>query len=346
MRGYAPFLGQIRLAQVAQPGYSSNRKFAPSASLGAIIPRFPIEISHGDVQKRVDVGLDTGMWGAHIEMPTDLAEDLGLVAVDREVHTDASGSFRVNVAVIEKISVGECSVNKAKVIFFDDAPLLVGNPLVGDLGITVTYGEKGPTIKCSKTSASGFYFPKFEVSLQNKSQLLSKQAIFDTGWETAALAVSQRTADKLGLVVIGKLTAQTHSGTVTHSTAKIERVTVKDLGQCHVDDALVVIHPRGSALDVLDYTIVGEPFFKKTGGMIGYDPEGAFFMCSGSQVARASNIVKPPVPEAIPLPGMPDIWGPAPVATPLVWPYVVGGIGLIGMAAIVGGVLFHTARSS
>jgi hypothetical protein len=279
--------GRRRLGQLV----SVPPAFVLSPVSGLLIPRFQVDLVNGTKRKRVDLGFDTGMEGAHLEVPASLARELGIVRTDSELFADASGISTASVGKVDWIGLTEnpsCGVKSGKVIFRENAPLLIGNDFIRDIGASIRYGSQGPSIVCSSTGTeAGQYLPMFRVAIMNRGKIVNVEALFDTGWDGADLALPQSEAADLGLVAIGTQTARTHTGTVTFVQAKAERVSLRDLGQCYVNDAIVDIHPRGSPMDERGMAIIGEPFFKKTGGILGYDSEGAFYTCraaSGQQV--------------------------------------------------------------
>lgn len=285
-------LGQIFAPPVAG--------FIPSPFTGALIPVFPVDLTHRGRTERIQVGFDTGMTGTHLELPTSTAKRLGLTKIGTEEFVDAFGPNLSSVARIDQISVpgkSGCGVKSAKVIFHEGAPTLIGNDFIRDIGGSISYGRNGAGLTCAgKMPEPGLYLPKFRISITHQRKVLNVDALFDTGWETADLAVPASMADQLGLPIVGQKTASTHTGNVTFSQAKADRVGVRDLGQCYVNDAVVSIYPRGSSLDNLGYVIVGEPFFKRTGGRLGYDRDGAFFGCSAaSGTVRAIETEKVPL---------------------------------------------------
>jgi predicted aspartyl protease len=260
--------------------------FIPSPITGALIPVFLVELTHRGRTEQIQVGFDTGMSGAHLEIPTSTANKLGLTAIDTEEFIDASGVHLSSVAHIDKISLpgkSGCFVPRAKVIFHDGAPTLIGNDFIRDIGGSIRYGSKGASLTCTGGIAEpGLHLPKFRISIVHRNKVLNVDALFDTGWETADVAMPASMADQLGLSIIGQKTASTHTGNVTLYQAKADKVGLSDLSQCFVNDAVVSIYPRGSSWDDLGHVVVGEPFFKRTGGTLGYDSDGAFFGCRAS----------------------------------------------------------------
>jgi hypothetical protein len=214
-----------------------------------------------------------------------LARELGIIKTGVEQFVDASGVSYSSIGKIDWIGVAAdqgCGVRSGKVIFHEGAPLLIGNDFIRDIGASIKYGSSGPALSCSSGEVNpGLHVPMFRISITNGGKVLNAEALFDTGWEGADLALPWTMAEELGLVVTGTTRARTHTGVVTYSQAKADRLGLRDFGECYINGAVVDIHPRGSSLNKV---IVGETFFEKTSGMLGYDEDGAFYSCRGGEV--------------------------------------------------------------
>lgn len=322
MIGYAPILGQVRLV---------------TPRLGAVIspytmmtiPTFEVTLTNGGRTKTATVGFDTGLEDAHVQIPTSLAKYLGVVGTGTEGRSDATKRFVSQTGTIDKISAGGCSIENAKVLFFEDAPFLVGNDFIRDVGAEFTYESGVPGLKCSGTSQSRqIMSPIFAVSLIQAGKVHNASAFFDTGFSGADVVIPWSIATRLGLPTLKTTQADTHTGTVTLVKSKLDRLTLQGMSSCYVDDADVRILPASSPLQEV---IVGEGFFKKVNGRIGYDKQGALFSCGA-----AAGVVVRPIGEGI----IPDEVRPAEPGSGVTmdlsinrWPLVIGALGVAGAIA-------------
>lgn len=274
----------------------------PSPFTGMLIPVFSVTLSHRGRSRKADIGFDSGMNGAHLEMPTELADELGITAVSEQTAIDASGEHKVFKGRIDRISIPgqpNCAVDGATVIFFDDAPTLIGNDFIDDIGASISYGANGPRLTCSgSTQGQTRRLPKFPISIIHRGEVIPVEALFDTGWDGAEIAMPTALVERLRLPVVGSQKVRTHTQTLTIKQARADRIALRDLPGCHADEVLVDIMPKGSPFDMLNQVIVGEPFLKRTNGVVGYDSDGAFFSCAAHEgrKARAIKIEEIPVP--------------------------------------------------
>lgn len=281
MLGYAPLLGQVRLVT----HYHTVTKVRPH--LGVIMPRFELTLTNGQRTKTEIMGFDTGLEVSHIQIPTSLAEFLGVVATGTKRMSDATQTIIVKTGTIEKITVSGkagCSIESAKVIFYKEAPSLVGNNFIQDVGAEFAYENGIPKVKCSGPSQSRpVMLPIFVISMIHQGKVHNTPALFDTGWEGTDVAVPWSIAKEMGLPILNTTQGITHTGTVTLVQSKLDRLTLQQIPHCYVDGADVDILPESSPIQKV---IVGEGFFKKINGRIGYDTQGAFFSC-GAASGRA-----------------------------------------------------------
>jgi predicted aspartyl protease len=255
------------------------------------IPIFPVLLQNKGKSQAANVGFDTGLANAHLQIPSALASYLGISSTGSENRSDATQDFVAQTGIIEKVTatggVG-CSVSNAKVLFFPDAPFLIGNDFIRDAGLEFTYENGVPSMKCTPVNKSmqSTKSPIFMVSMTQKGKTQNASAFFDTGWEGSDIAVPMSIAQQLGLPALSTSTAKTHTGTVTLIKSKMDRLALQDIPACNVNGANVDILPVNSPIQRV---IVGEGFYKKVNGSIGYDNQGAFFSCpaSGNTVARA-----------------------------------------------------------
>jgi hypothetical protein len=257
--GRSPFLG---------------RKIRPAAS-------FPFDLAHLELE-RVVAGIDSGMTGAHLEIPTKLAERLGLTRTGTELLVDNSGRRMIQVAVIREVAAAglpNCRVENAKVWFFDGAPILIGNRFMRETGAQVVYGPDGPRLVCKGPSRSDEP-PVFKIALEHGGRTFEADALFDTAWESSDVALPAAYAEALGLPNFGQESEPTPTGSYVAQVSKLDRMWVVDQPTCQVTGAKVKILPRN--LPFADRIVVGESFFRKTGGTVGYGPEGPFYSCGTS----------------------------------------------------------------
>jgi hypothetical protein len=286
------------------------------------IPKFSILLKNGSRTKAATVGFDTGLQDAHLQVPSTVADELGIVSVGAENRSDATQNFVVNRGIIDEISVpgvSNCSLRNAKVLFFDDAPFLIGNDFLRDLGGDISYAKGTSDLTCDgpNINQQPRSVPIFSVTLVQGGQAQTVSAFFDTGWEGTDIAVPAGLAQQLGLPALKTITARTHTGTVNLVKSKLDRLSLADVPQCYVDGADVDILPANSPVQRV---IVGEGFFKRIDGRIGYDQKGALFSCggSGAQVARSTGTGIIP-PEAYPIERPLDLD-----------PWLIGGAAVLG----------------
>lgn len=242
---------------------------------------FPVELSNGTRSEHLEAGFDTGMTGAHLEIPSTLAAALGLPIMGTEMLVDASGRRPISVSYIDRLKVDGapgCLVEGAKVWFFEGAPVLIGNDFMRDAGASISYSPDGPTITCGKPSRDGS-LPKFRISLEQGEERLEVPAAFDTAWTSSDLALPEAIADALGIPVLGEEVEPTPTGSYRALVARIDGMSLSDQPECRVENARVRILPKSSPLP--ERVIVGEPFFLKTAGVVGYGPDGPFYRCGG-----------------------------------------------------------------
>jgi len=300
-----------------------------------LIPEFNITLKNGTNTHIAKVGFDSGMTGAHLQISSYLAHYLGIVATGSEDRQDATQVFRAQVGRIDRITapgISGCTLAGGKVLFFDGAPLFIGNDFIRDVGAEISYEGGFQILSCAGPApdTENMSLPVFPVVLIHKGKVLKLDAAFDTGLERDDIAVPQSIAQQLGLPSLKTSTSRTHTGTVTLTLSKLDRLGMRDLPQCYVDFANVAILPPGSPIQI---AIVGEGFFDRVKGKLGYDQQGPYFSCAASQgvVSRpVSTVVIPakdiPIPESSSLiPGL-----PASV------PWILGGVvaaGVIGLVA-------------
>lgn len=300
-----------------------------------LIPEFNITLKNGTKTQVAKVGFDSGMIGAHLQIPTYLARYLGIIATGSEGRLDATQAFRAQVGRIDRITapgISGCALAGGKVLFYDGAPTLIGNDFIRDVGAEIRYEGGFQILSCAGPSPDTEHMalPVFPVVLIHKGKVLKVDAAFDTGWERDDVAVPQSIAQQLGLQSLKTSTSRTHTGTVTLTLSELDRLGMQDLPQCYVDAAHVAILPPESPIQVV---IVGEGFFNRVKGNLGYDQQGPYFSCAASQgiVARhVGTIVIPP--EDIPVP---ESTGLIPgVPSSVSW--ILGGVvvaGVIGLVA-------------
>lgn len=278
------FLGQARLGQ----GPSPSVPLMVSPYIPFIIPSFDVTIKNRGISKTVKVSFDTGLEFAHLQLPLDIARELGVLPTRTEMAADASKTFIVKIGQIDSISIAgikECAVINPDVVFYDKAPILIGNKFINDIGATISYVNGVPTLSCDlRQKPNGVSSPTFAIVLTNDGREVEYEAIFDTGF-TGYLIVPSQVELNMGLTTHQTEKARTHTGTVDLKVAKAKRMVVKGLPYCPIDDFDVHIAPFTSPIRSV---IVGEAFFKEVDGALGYDTKGAFFTCGGSQdIARA-----------------------------------------------------------
>ena len=291
-----------------------------------LIPTFDITLKNGKNTQVAKVGFDTGMHGTHLQISSYLARYLGIQSIGKEGRVDATKSFQADVGRIDRIiatGYSGCALAGAKVIFYDGAPDLIGNDFIRDVGAEISYEGEYPFLKCKGPSpdTENMEVPIFPVVLIHNGKVIKTDAMFDTGWERDDIAIPQSIAKDLGLSALKTVTGRTHTGTVTLTVSQMDRLTMQDLPECHVDTANVAILPIESPIQ---QSIVGEGFFTRINGQLGYDQQGPFFSCSAAQgrVARPARTVIVPVEEA-------------PVITYSVSPvpWIIGGLVTTGLLA-------------
>lgn len=298
-----------------------------------IIPTFEVTLQNKGRTKTASMGFDTGLSGAHIQMPTSVASSLGITPTGTQNRADATRTFVAQTGTIERITVpgvAGCSINNGKVLFFENAPLLIGNEYIRDVGAEFTYEGGVPSLKCAPVVRSSKASPIFMVSMAHRGKAENASAFFDTGWEGTDIAVPWSIAYRLGLPALRTVTARTHTGTVTLVKSKMDRLALQDVPACYVNGADVDILPSNSPIQKV---IVGEGFMKKVGGRLGYDDQGPFFSCTGVDGKGR------PIGEGI-LPS--DLF---PVDFSEVNPWLVGGLALLGLGLLGTGILFATRPS-
>lgn len=193
---------------------------------------------------------------------------------------DHAGRRLISVSTLDRVAVSgreRCSVDRAKVWFFEGAPVLIGADFMRDAGVFITYGPDGPRLKCGVPSRSPAPLG-FAVFLEHRGRRVSADASFDTAWESSDIAVPAAVAEGLGLEILGEESEPTPTGTYRAAVSRIDRIGLIQYPECHVEDAKVKIIPEGMAFR--DRVIVGQTFFQKTGATIGYGPEGPFYRCA------------------------------------------------------------------
>lgn len=314
--------------------YAVSNLPRPRPQLGAIspitlmmIPVFTVMLENKGKTKTAAVGFDTGLQNAHLQIPSSLASSLGILATGTENRSDATQDFVVQKGVIDKISapgVSNCSLQNAKVLFFPDAPFLIGNDFISDVGADISYEGGSPQLTCDGPMQAQAGQPRavpiFSVALIHGGKSQTVSAFFDTGWEGTDIAIPWALAQQLGLPALKTITARTHTGTVTLTQSKLDRLALQEI-PCYVDGADVDILPIQSPIQRV---IVGEGFFKKIDGRIGYDSQGALFACGrSSAIARSTGTGIIP-PEAFPIDRMdPNL------------PLLVGGAAILGLGVLV-----------
>jgi len=264
---------------------------SPYTSL--IIPTFDVTLKNGSKTQTVNLGFDSGLDGAHIQMPSTMARSFGIVPIESRGGSDLTRSFTASTGRIERITVpgySGCVLIGGTVLFYDGAPLLIGNDFIRDVGAEISYESDKPSLSCHGPSSgsSSRSLPIFPVSIINKGKTVTRDALFDTGAEGLDVDVPMSVAQELSLPSLSTRQFRTHTGTVTMIVSKTDRLALKDLPECYAGGASVGILPVQSPIQEV---IVGEEFFKKTGGKLGYDSQGAYFTCTaaGGRTARSSR---------------------------------------------------------
>jgi hypothetical protein len=223
-------------------------------------------------------GFDSGMVGAALEIPSSLARSLGLEAVSTEILKDPSGQRTISVGRLKLLGIPgrpDCALKSVKTWFFPQAPVLVGDSFMREIGAVVSYGEI-PKLECSGAAPARADGPlMFPVLISNGGKTLEVNAFFDTAWESSDLVVPARAALALGIRVTSREDAPAPSGSYNAPVGRVDRLALADAPRCAVNGARVKI------LDFLDRVIVGESFFKKTGSSVGYDQAGPVYRCGG-----------------------------------------------------------------
>lgn len=319
-------LGAYRVSNIHQVPYKLGSVFSPYSL--TIIPTFRVTLKNGGKTKTVDIGFDSGMPGTHIEMPSSLARELGIVSTSEELWSDLSKTSTASVGRIEQITAVDmpgCAVAAGKVIFREDFPLLIGNDFMRDTGAKITYENGRPSIRCDGPSAdaNGLLVPVFPIFLVHNGKVIKGEALFDTGY-TGGVSVPKYIAEALGLPNLGTITGRAHVGDVTMTVSKVDRVGIRDVAGCHLDSARVDIVPPEAPLQNV---LVGEEFFKAVNGQLGYDAQGPYFSCASSPgiIARPSARVYVPAEVA-----QGSAWERS---LPLSWILGVAAAGILGFVA-------------
>jgi hypothetical protein len=300
-----------------------------------VIPTFQVMIQNRGLTKTATVGFDTGLADAHLQMPTSLANSLGIVPTGTQNRSDATQTFVAQTGIVDSITVpgvSGCSVRNGKVLFFPNAPFLVGNNFIRDVGAEFTYESGTPELKCNPVVKSSKTSPIFVVSMANKGRVQNASAFFDTGWEGTDIAVPYSVAYQLGLPALNTVTARTHTGSVSLIKSKMDRLAIQDLPACYVNGAEVDILPSNSPIQKI---IVGEGFMKKVNGQLGYDSQGAYFSCSAAD-GKARAIGEGLLPsDLFPIELLSEV-------DPWLW----GGVALLGLGVLGTAYLFATRNAS
>lgn len=326
MIGYAPSLGQVVLA----PKVSQSRSHFLSV---AVSPIFDVELSYGKNKETVQAILDTGFTAAHLKIPQELANSLGLPATGTMNFTDATGSKEVSIGKITLIRAagGNCSLANGKVLITGDR-VVVGQPFLAGTGALIFYDKDGMSLSCGKNGAPGAsgVFPQFSLQISNKGKQSIETAIVDTGFE-GGLAIPESLAKKLAITQTGTKKFITHYGAVEMGISQVERVAFPDQPKCGASNLEVTIWPESSALKPV---MVGEAFLKGMGGAaIGYDKDGALLAClSENMLIRAAKTVYIVMvsPELLPDLSKPSILVSAEQG--ISWPLIaLGGVAAAGV---------------
>jgi predicted aspartyl protease len=302
-----------------------------------VIPTFEVMLQNKGRTKTATVGFDTGLSGAHLQIPASVATYLGITPTGTENRSDATQTFVAQTGTIESITVpgmAGCSINNAKVLFFQNAPFLIGNDFIRDVGAEFTYVGGAPRLKCNPVARSMLApkSPIFMVSMAHRGKVIDSSAFFDTGWEGTDIAVPWSIANQLGLPPLRTVTARTHTGTVTLVKSKMDRLALQDLPACYVNGADVDILPSNSPIQKV---IVGEGFMKKVNGRLGYDDQGAYFSCASAD-GKARAIGEGILPsDLFPIDRLSDVD-----------PYLLGGMAILGLGVLGAAYLFATRNAS
>jgi hypothetical protein len=273
------FLGQATLAQGPAP--SVPLMVSPYSPL--IIPSFDVTIKNKGVSKTLKVNFDTGLGYAHLQLPSTVARELGVTPTGSELFSDASKTFFAKTGRIDSLLISgnkECIVANPTVVFYDNAPLMIGNKFINDIGAKISYVDGVPKIYCDLSQKpNGVSSPTFVIVLTNDGISREYDAVFDTGF-SSILSVPALVGWDLNLEPYKTEKARTHTGTVDLKVAKVKQMVVKGLPSCPINDFEIHIMPPSSPIKSL---VVGEEFFEKVNGTLGYDTKGAFFSCQGSK---------------------------------------------------------------
>jgi hypothetical protein len=229
-----------------------------------------LELVHNGRVRGINAGLDSGMGGAHLEIPTTLAAELGLRKNGSMVLDDPSGRRMVDVATLDRVRIGSCSLDRVTVLYFDGAPVLIGDDLMRALGLIVTYWPEGVRVNCAGSRSSGAV--RFPLVLTHHGRRREVDGWFDTAWESSDLAVPRVLAEEMSLEVMGVESAPAPGGAYEAPVSTIDRIDMRDVPGCGVENAKVKILPAGRV-------IVGEPFLRKTTSTVGYGPSGPVYGC-------------------------------------------------------------------
>lgn len=309
-----------------------NMAMGRASLSAAMIPVFDVELRNGKNVKVVQAGLDSGLTAAHLKIPKELAEDLGLAATGTMMFQDASGSGETQISKMTLISAanGKCSLANGKVLISGDMVLL-GQPFLAATGSVVNYYDNDTVgLACLEKGSPGSVgvFPQFSLELSNGGNRITETAVVDTGFE-GGLAVPESVAEKLKLVKTGSKKWITHEATVEMGISSIGRVGFPGSKKCGVSNLSVAIWPASARLQPV---MVGEKFLAGLGGSaIGYDKDGVVLACfSGNEAMRAAKSVYLVTvsPEFLSDPSNPTML--APLEDPIVWPWVVGGAISVG----------------
>lgn len=319
-------LGVYRISNIHHGPYKLGSVFSPYSL--TVVPTFRVTLKNGIKTKTVDIGFDSGMPDTHIEMPTALANELGIIATSEETWADLSRSSVVSAGRIELITVSDrpgCSVAGGKVIFQKDAPLLIGNDFMRDTGAKITYENGKPSIRCDGPSADakGLLVPVFPIFLVHNGRVIKTEALFDTGYQRG-VAMPQRMAQELGLPSLGTLTGWAHQGNATVTLSKVDRLGLQAVAGCHIGPANVDIFSPDAPIQSV---LVGEEFFKAVNGQLGYDAQGPYFSCASSPGIIARPSARVYVPAEV-------VKGAAwERSSPLTWILGIAAAGVLGLGA-------------
>jgi hypothetical protein len=124
--GYAPFLGQVRLARPFRMGQAPPMRYACSLapqfpaspkrhSLGAVVPKIEVLLEHEGRQFFVRGMIDSGSDFMAAILDPGLIRSLRLVPTGTRKASTAAGIVEMKMARIDSISIGECKVANVEV---------------------------------------------------------------------------------------------------------------------------------------------------------------------------------------------------------------------------------------